>query len=113
MSAPAPIACTLAADDFRQRIAWITELNRTALRSHRRSGLTLTLVYDPEAEARVQDLMAGKQLCCAFLAFDLHLEDDLVRLTITALEGARTAAATIFDQFVPVENAPVVGCGCC
>lgn len=113
MPAPAPIACTLAADDFRQRIAWITELNRTALRSHQRSGLTLTLVYDLEAEAQVRDLVAREQLCCAFLGFDLLLEFDLVRLTITAPETARTAADTIFDQFVSVESAPMVSCGCC
>lgn len=113
MPAPAPIACTLAGDDFRQRIASITELNRVALRAHRRSGLTLTLVYDRAAEARVRDLMAKEQLCCAFLGFDLHLEDDLVSLTITAPETARTAADMIFDQFVPGESAPVIGCGCC
>ncbi|CAN1569196.1 hypothetical protein MCEMIH16_03090 [Caulobacteraceae bacterium] len=113
MPAPAPIACTLAGEGYGQRIAWITELNRAALRSHQRDGLTLTLVYAHEAEAQVRDLMAKEQRCCAFLSFDLRLEDDLVTLTITAPENARTAADTIFDQFVSGERAPVVGCGCC
>lgn len=113
MSAPAPIACTLAGEDYRQRIASITELNRAALRSHQRDGLTLTLVYDQDVEAQVRDLMVKEQLCCAFLRFDLRLEGALVTLAITAPENARVAADTIFDQFIAGENAPVSGCGCC
>ncbi len=108
----APIACTLAGNDYRQRLAWIADLNKVALRSHQRDGLVLTLFYDGEAEARVRDLMAREQICCAFLGFDLGLEDDLVRLTVVAPEDARLAADTIFDQFVPGETVPVVGCGC-
>ena len=91
----------------------MAELNRTALRTHQRNDLTLTVFYDPGAEARVRELMENEQLCCAFLRFDIDLEDDLVRLTITAPENARTAADTIFDQFVQGAGAPVVGCGCC
>lgn len=112
MPTPAPIACTLAADDYRERMAWIAELNRTALRSHEITSLTLTLLYDHSAEQRVRALVAKEQLCCAFLGFDLHPEGDLVRLTITAPEDARAAAATIFDQFLSVEAAPVLACGC-
>ena len=33
-----PFACTLAADVYATRIAWIASLNRTSLRSHRRVG---------------------------------------------------------------------------
>lgn len=108
----APIACTLTGNDFRDRIAWIAELNRTALRTHQRNGLTLVLAYDREAEERVRDLMAREQLCCAFLSFALDPEGDLIRLTITAPENARIAADMIFDQFVSANTDPVISCGC-
>lgn len=33
-----PIACTLGAGAYRERLAWIAELNRSALQSVRREG---------------------------------------------------------------------------
>ena len=44
-----PVACTLAADDDVTRIAWIASLDWASLRSHRRVGRALTLIYAAEA----------------------------------------------------------------
>jgi hypothetical protein len=42
---PPVIACTLSTGDLETRLAWIAELNRTALLSERRDGLRLELTY--------------------------------------------------------------------
>ena len=94
------IACTLTPGDFRARLAWISELARDALRESRRDDLKLHLVYAPEAAARVREMVAKEQMCCAFLAFDLQEGADTVRLTITAPEEARVAAESLFEQFI-------------
>jgi hypothetical protein len=44
-SEAAPIACTLASGDFDNRLTWIAELARDALREHRRDDLVLQLTY--------------------------------------------------------------------
>jgi len=112
ISGPPPIACTLTGGDFNERIAWIADLNRTALRSHRRRDLELTLSYDPAVIGQLRELVAKEQACCAFLAFDLVERPDAIELTITAPEEARAAAETVFEQFTASVPAKV-GCGCC
>ena len=90
-----PIACTLGAGDFKARLDWIAELNRAALRSHLRDDLRLELTYAAEARAQVREMIRREQECCAFLAFDVHNEPGLVRVTIVAPE----AAETVFESF--------------
>lgn len=70
-----------------------------------RSPLTLYILYATEAASDVCE-MVRKQECCAFLHFDLSVDDDVVHLLITAPEAAREAADMLFDHFAP-ELAPV------
>jgi hypothetical protein len=95
-----PIACTLTAGNFNDRIAWIGELTRDALRSHEQRGLVLDLRYAPEAAERVRHMVRKEQECCAFLTFETHENPDEIRLTITAPEEARASAQVLFEQFV-------------
>lgn len=95
-----PVACTLQGGSYRQRLAWIGDLAREGLRSHRRQDLVLDLKYAPEMAGRVRDMVRKEQDCCAFLNFDLTETADEVRLTITAPERARAVASTLFDEFV-------------
>jgi hypothetical protein len=46
-----PLACCLNGDEYRNRIKWIEDLTRRALRGHRRDGLKLHLTFAPEAVA--------------------------------------------------------------
>lgn len=94
-----PIACTLGLGDFKTRIAWIRDLNRRALRSHARDGLTLRLTYDACAVDGVRELVRRETSCCGFLRFDMREAADAVHLVITAPEEARVAAETMFEQF--------------
>lgn len=95
-----PIACTLPAANFRDRIAWIGELTRDALRSYERRDLVLDLRYAPEAADRVREMVRKEQECCAFLTFAIGEGPDEIRLTITAPEAARKASDALFEQFV-------------
>jgi hypothetical protein len=95
-----PIACTLAPDEFKDRLAWIGGLTRDALRSHERRDLVLYLRYAPEAVERVREMVRNEQACCSFLTLDLREAPDAIRLIITAPESAREAADMLFEQFV-------------
>jgi hypothetical protein len=115
MTAAAPklivAACALAPEDFQDRIALIGDLNRDALRSQRRDGFRLELVYAPAALDRVREMVAREQDCCAFLSFDMREEKDAIRLIIEAPESARDALDAVFEPFQAREPATSV-CGC-
>jgi hypothetical protein len=91
MGTEIPIACTLSATDYRDRLAQIAALSRDALRHVEWRGLTLDLRYAPEAAARVRQLVEQERTCCAFLQFDLQESADEVRLLVTAPPAAADA----------------------
>jgi hypothetical protein len=106
-----PIACTLAPEEFKDRIALIAALNKEALQKFERRGLVLELSYESKARERVREMIRNEQTCCAFLSFDLREMSDEIRVTVTAPERAREAADALFDQFVV--NAPTASsCAC-
>jgi hypothetical protein len=96
----APIACTLTADDYAERVRSIAELNRAFLRAHRRDGLTLTLTYSPAAAARVRRLVELEGQCCAFLTFRVDETADAVRLAVVAPEEAASGLHAVFSPFL-------------
>jgi hypothetical protein len=113
ISEAAPIACTLEAGSFKERLAWIADLNRRALLSSRRDDLRLELTYAPHAVEDVRELVRGEQQCCAFLDFDLRADSDAVRLVVTAPEAARGAAELVFEPFRSKGDAvSAASCGC-
>jgi hypothetical protein len=106
-----PIACTLTAGHFKDRMAWIGELTRDALRSHERQDLVLDLRYAPEAADRVREMVRKEQGCCSFLTFAIREGLDEIRVTITAPEAARKAADELFERFVAsVPTKTVLSC---
>jgi len=107
-----PIACTLDTGSFKDRIAWILDLNARSLTSSRRSDLALTLEYEPAALDDARELVRGEQACCAFLDFDLDERADKLVLTITAPETAREAAGALFEQFEGKSVDSASSCGC-
>jgi hypothetical protein len=106
-----PIACTLTAGKCRDRMAWIGELTRDALRSHKRQDLVLDLLYAPEAADRAREMVRKEQECCSFLTFAIREGLDEIRVTITAPEAARKAADELFERFVAsVPTKTVLSC---
>ena len=96
-----PIACTLGASDFKERVAAIRDLARRSLRHASRTPLSLSLDYAPEAVEEVRDLVRNEQACCAFLGFHLQHDATGVFVTITAPAAAAEAADALFDHFAP------------
>jgi hypothetical protein len=95
-----PVACTLGAGDYKERLAQIAAVARDALLSHERHGLTLTLKYAASAAARVGEMVRRERECCAFLTFAVREEAERIVVTVSAPEGARIAAEAMFEQFV-------------
>ncbi len=108
---PPPIACTLGSGDFQERVTWIADLNRDALRSQRRDGLRLELTYAAAALDRVREMVAREQECCAFLTFDVRVERDDVHLVIEAPQSASDAMDAVFEPF-PGREPDASACGC-
>lgn len=113
-SLAAPIACTLGTGAYRERLAWIAELNRSALQSVRREGARLILTYDPQASAGVRTMIRREQKCCAFLRFELQEDETTLTLVITAPEETKDSLDTLFDPFLRGEDAgDRCSCGSC
>lgn len=96
-----PIACTLGASDFNERVKSIRNLASRSLLQASRAPLSLVLTYAPDAIEEVRDLVRKEQACCAFLTFDLREGQTSVVLTITAPKSAAEATDALFDHFAP------------
>ena len=107
----APIACTLSGADMAARLASIAALNRDALRTERRAGLTLELEYDPAAGDRVREFVRLEQACCGFLHFEVRRTVLSLFVRVTAPPEAATAAEALFDQFSAMSTE--ARCSCC
>ena len=106
-----PHSCTLPRHDFSERMLWIANLNRDALRSIERKDRSLRLVYAPEAMDRVLLLAEKESACCGFLTFKPTVGPSEVILDITAPAVAAKAAQPLFEQFAS-KVATGHGCGC-
>jgi hypothetical protein len=105
VSAEPPLACCLSMGDYQNRIAWIEDMARKAMRSHARDDLVLSLAYAPEAAADVRKMVEQERICCAFLMFDLKEEADCIRVTITVPQAARDSADMLFGHFLATRSA--------
>lgn len=96
-----PIACTLSASDYQERVSSIRMLASRSLISARRAPLSLHLVYECDALGEVRDLVVAEQTCCSFLDFTMAEKDEGVHVTITAPVDAAPAADVLFSHFAP------------
>jgi hypothetical protein len=95
-----PIACTLSADELRNRLNELKELTQDSLISAQRDDLALQLRYKLEAEHTVRRMIEREKECCAFLTFDLRIQSDAIALGISAPEAAREGIEQIYAQFL-------------
>jgi hypothetical protein len=100
----AAIACTLGGHDYQERLAWIAQLNRDGLRSHRRDVMTLELHYAAAVRDRVHQLVSQEAECCAFLGFAVDESPDEVRVMITVPERAGAIADDFLAPFLPSDH---------
>ena len=98
------IACTLQGGSYRDRLAGIAQLVDDGLLSHQQRDLVLELRFRTQVADCVREMVAKEQDCCGFLQFEIKESAEDVRLTISAPERARAAAADIFQQFMPTRR---------
>jgi hypothetical protein len=94
-----PIACSLSAFGYQERVRSIRILASRSLLSARRAPLSLHLIYESGALSEVSDLIRAEQTCCSFLDFKIAEKDDGVHVTITAPVDAAAAADVLFSHF--------------
>lgn len=111
-AAKAPIACTLSGSDYKDRLAWIAELNASSLKTKQRNDLRLDLEYAPAARDRVIEMVQRERECCAFLSFTVSEAAGSTLLVIEAPEDAREAADLVFASFMDSSASGPAGCGC-
>jgi DNA-binding transcriptional MerR regulator len=92
-----PVACTLDAGDQPARLAeWTDLLARVEDREPVDGGLRLRFPSSPQLAARVADLAAREQDCCAFLTFTLRLTGAALELDVTAPSDAAGVVEDLF-----------------
>ncbi len=96
-----PIACTLSASGYQERVRSIRILASRSLISAHRAPQSLHLVYESDTLGEVRDLIRAEQTCCSFLDFKIAEKQDGVHVTITAPADAATAADVLFSHFAP------------
>ncbi len=96
---PSAIACRLGVADYKDRLAWIEELNAATLRDYRRDGRRIELTYEPSAAARVRECVRREQACCPFLEFTVGAGTNAVKLVIEAPQEAAEAADAMFAPY--------------
>jgi hypothetical protein len=97
---PPPLACTLTPDDRRAQLAWLGELNASALRGYRREGARIELVYHPSAESGVREFVRRERQCCPFLRFTIRDAPDALVVAIEAPPEAADAADALFEPYL-------------
>ncbi|HEY2472480.1 MAG TPA: hypothetical protein VGI45_32145 [Terracidiphilus sp.] len=75
----------------------IAELNAAALQDWHSVDLRLELVYAPEAEEQVREMVRYERECCAFLSFEVQEDQNCLRVIVQAPDAARDAAEFIFE----------------
>jgi hypothetical protein len=95
-----PIACTLAPDRMRGRLAFIDALTADALVDQQpiAGGVRSRFRDEPDVERRLRELVALESQCCAFLRFEIGRAEAAIVLDIT---GSPDAQPVIERFFVP------------
>jgi hypothetical protein len=97
----APDACTLPTTEQPLRLAEFDALfarHVTDVRRESGTRLALALTGGPQAAATAAGLAARETGCCAFFAFDLHIADGALTLTVSASEQHTDVLAALGDH---------------
>ncbi len=96
----AAIACNLSATEYHDRIAWIEDLNKAALRDYRRDGRRIELGYGASEAVRVREFVQRERQCCPFLEFAVRRGDDRIVVTIVAPPEVGESADALFECYI-------------
>lgn len=100
MASP-PIACSLSAADYRERLAAISEVGASSLIDvDERPGVTvLRFRSSIETRDQLRTIVSQEAACCAFLDLSLDASDEEIVLTLAAPEEARPIVEDLIRSF--------------
>lgn len=98
MDSKTPIACSLNADDYRQRVDAVRELGAAALLSvsDRSDGAELTFRNTTGVREELTAIVQAENACCPFLDLSIGSDEDEDELSLT-ITAPREALAVVRD----------------
>ena len=101
MDETAPIACSLAADDYQVRLAEIEEVGRSGLlrKEETAEGAILTFRDSPGLEGEIGSIVAAEAACCPSLSLDLARRGNTLILRITGPDEALPVVRDLIEHF--------------
>jgi hypothetical protein len=94
MAEPVPVACTLTADELRDRSAAWNKLMTSGLVGRERVAGGIRLHAGPEASSALMELVERERECCAWIRFDVQGDS----VTMTAEAAGEAVLATMFND---------------
>jgi hypothetical protein len=96
-----PIACSLSAADYRERLAAIAEVGASSLLGIERRSDARVLRFRPstETDERLRAIVAAEAECCAFLDLSLAATNDELVLTIVGPDEATPIVDDLVASF--------------
>jgi hypothetical protein len=81
-----------------ERLAQMRSIGRDSLIGAEPGGV-LRFEASPETRRRLEAIVAAEARCCPFLGLDLAEEEGVLRLTVTAPDGAEPVVAGLVEAF--------------
>ena len=99
-----PIACSLGAGDYEERVQQLGELSAHTLLSRQPivDGERLRFTDSPGTEEALRAAIEAEASCCSFLTMTLKRSRDGLVLDVTGPELARPIIAELFELHHPV-----------
>jgi hypothetical protein len=99
--ASAPIACSLSAVDYRERLADIAEVGRSSLIDveERPHESVLRFRNSPSTRDGLRQIVSKEAACCAFLDLSLRASDTELVLTVRGPAEARPIVSDLIRSF--------------
>ena len=96
-----PIACSLSAAEYRERLAAISKVGGSSLINveERPRHTVLHFRYSAKTRDELQTIVAQEATCCAFLDLSLGTSDEELVLRIAAREEARPIVDDLVRSF--------------
>lgn len=100
-SVKAPVACTLAPGEFKERATFLRRLTDRALLSHAVFRDHALLRYRLDARADVEAMVRQERACCAFLQFDIEETGDHVVVAVKARDHDVGDLSALLSHLTP------------
>jgi len=101
------IACSLGAEDYRERLSRIRKLGEEAFLyvEARSDGAVLSFRNSEEVRTELSSLVDAEAICCSFLELSVHSEGERLILAISAPQDAMPVVRDLTASFQGAQTA--------